>query len=123
MKTFVVASCCILLLAGCIPILIGTAGVVTGYALSSDSASGDIKTSYRNLWDVSLSQLHKLNAEIVQSDESQGTMKVRISDYAVTLKIRTITSDSQHLKVAARRLLLPKPQFAQKIFFTIVEAL
>ena len=123
MKTFIVLTCCTLILAGCVPLIIGTAGVVTGYALSSDSAMGSVKTTYRSLWDISLSELRKLEAEIVQSDESQGMIKARVSEYEVTVKIKSITPDSQRLKVAARRLLLPKPQFAQKIFFTIVEAL
>lgn len=123
MKTLLVASVCMLFLTGCVPLIIGTAGVITGYALSSDSATGNIKTTYRTLWDLSHSELRKLEAEIVQSDESQGIIRARLSEHDVTVRIKNITTDTQRLKVSARRLLLPKPQFAQKIFFTIVEAL
>lgn len=123
MKNLIGISCGMLFLAGCVPLLIGTAGAVTGYALSSDSAIGNVKASYRSLWDICLDALRKLEAEIVQSDESQGLIKARLSEHDVSIKIKNIDSDTQRLKISARKLLLPKPQFAQKIFFTIVEAL
>jgi len=122
MRAFVILNCCLLFFAGCVPLLVG-AGAVTGYVLSSDSAIGSVKTEYRTLWDVCLNKLHSLEAEIVQSDESQGLIKARISEHDVTVKIKNVSSDIQRLKVAARKFLLPKPQFAQKIFFSIVEGL
>ncbi|MBN3039857.1 MAG: lipoprotein [Candidatus Omnitrophica bacterium] len=111
-----------LLVSGCVPVLIG-AGLLTGYTLSSDSAIGNVKTEYRELWDICLEKLEVLESEVLVSDESQGLLKARISDYDVNIKIKNISNDTQRLKVSARKLLLPKPQFAQKIFFKIIEDL
>ncbi|MBD3245546.1 MAG: hypothetical protein GF333_00860 [Candidatus Omnitrophica bacterium] len=107
---------------GCVPVLVG-AGILTGYALGNDSASGNIKTEYRALWDEALFTLQDMEAEIVNRNESKGVLKARILEYDVTVAINTITPEMQRLKVSARKLLLPKPQFAQKVFFNIIEDL
>jgi len=106
----------------CIPILVGT-GVVAGYTLSNDSAIGEVKCDYRTLWDVSMDKLQNLKAEILTSNESKGLIKAKVTDNDVTIKIDTINQSMQKLKISARKYLLPKPQFAQKIFVKIVQDL
>jgi hypothetical protein len=64
-----------------------------------------------------------MEAEIIVSNESKGVIKARISENDVTVSINTINSETQRLKVSARRFLLPKPQFAQKVFQKIVQDL
>ncbi|MBU1112248.1 MAG: hypothetical protein KKH93_00015 [Candidatus Omnitrophica bacterium] len=112
----------VLLLSGCVPALIA-AGLVTGYSLSNASAMGNVKSEYRVLWDVCSDVLEDMEAEVLLVRESQGMIKARISDHNITVKINTISSDSQRLKVSARRNFLPKPQMAQKVFLKIVEDL
>lgn len=107
---------------GCIPVLVGT-GVVAGYTLSNDSAIGEVKCDYRTLWDVSTDKLQSLKAEILSSNESKGLIKAKVSDNDVTIKIDTLSPTMQKLKISARKYLLPKPQFAQKIFVKIVQDL
>jgi len=111
-----------LLLAGCVPALIA-AGVVTGYSLGNDSASGNIKGEYRILWDICLDKLEILEAELITLNESKGMIKAKVSEHSVVLKINTIGPESQRLKVSARKAYLPRPQMAQKVFFKIVEDL
>lgn len=111
-----------MLLSGCIPVLIA-GGLVVGYTLSADSAAGNVKSEYRELWDVSVERLEDMDAEIIQANESKGIIKAKISDNSLTLEIDTINSLTQRLKVSARRYLLPRPQYAQQIFFKIVEDL
>jgi len=106
----------------CVPILVGT-GVVAGYTLSNDSAIGEVKCDYRTLWDVTTDKLQNLKAEIIVSNESKGFIKAKVADNDVTVKIDTINSSMQKLKISARKYLLPKPQFAQKIFVKIVQDL
>ncbi|MDD4182248.1 MAG: DUF3568 family protein [Candidatus Omnitrophica bacterium] len=106
----------------CVPILVGT-GVVAGYTLSNDSAIGEVKCDYRTLWDVSIDRLQNLKAEILSSNESKGLIKAKVTDNDVTIKIDTISPSMQKLKISARKYLLPKPQFAQKIFVKIVQDL
>ncbi|MDD4954878.1 MAG: DUF3568 family protein [Candidatus Omnitrophica bacterium] len=107
---------------GCVPILVGT-GVVAGYTLSNDSAMGEVKCDYRTLWDVTTDKLQNLKAEIITSNESKGIIKAKVVDNDVTIKIDTISPSLQKLKISARKYLLPKPQFAQKIFVKIVQDL
>jgi len=122
MKNISLVSLAVLLLTGCVPLLVG-AGVVTGYALSSDSATGNVASEYRVLWDMCLDKLETMEAELVYSNESKGVIKARVSENAVIIKINTVSQSTQRLRVSARRTMMPKPQFAQKVFFKIVEDL
>lgn len=122
MKIIFLSICIFLLTAGCIPVMIG-AGVVAGYTLSGDSASANINSQYRVLWDICYEQLEMMEAEILVSNESKGVIKARISENDVTVRINTISPETQRLKVSARRFFLPKPQFAQKVFQKIIQDL
>jgi len=114
--------CSLFAVNACVPVLVGT-GVVAGYTLSNDSAIGEVKCDYRTLWDVSMDKLQNLKPKILTSNESKGLIKATVSDNDVTIKIDTINSSMQKLKISARKYLLPKPQFAQKIFVKIVQDL
>jgi hypothetical protein len=106
-----------------VPILIGTGGAVAGYTLSNDSAIGDVKTDYRILWDACMDKIQGEETEILETNESKGIIKARVSGNNITIRIDTINDKTQKLKVSARKHLLPKPQFAQKIFLRIIESL
>lgn len=112
----------LLLIGGCVPVLIG-AGVVTGYTLSCDSAVGNVKSEYRILWDICLDKLETMEAQILYTNESRGLIKAIVSENSVNIKITTLTSGAQRLKVSARRTFMPRPQFAQKVFLKIIEDL
>lgn len=109
--------------SGCVPVLIG-AGVATGYAISNDAATGNVAATYNNLWNVSLRVLRQMESvEFIEANESKGLIKVDIFEMRVTVQINTVSSGEQKLKVSARKYLLPKPQYAQKLFLKIVRAL
>lgn len=110
------------LTAGCVPLMIG-AGVAAGYTLSGDSASGNIDSEYRVLWDLCLERLENMEAEILVANESKGVIKARVSENNVVVSINAVNPETQRLKVSARRFLLPKPQFAQKVFYKILQDL
>jgi hypothetical protein len=99
--------------------------VVTGYALSNDSAAGNVPMLYRDLWDLCLDQLETEGAEILEAIESQGVIKAFLDDMKVAIKITTISSDMQRLKVSVRKYanLVPKPYVAQELFFKITKEL
>ena len=122
MKKIIGLILSLLLITGCIPVLIG-AGVVTGYSLSNANASGNVRVEYRVLWDMCLDKLEVMEAEILVSNESKGIIKARISEHKVAIKIDSVGVDTQRLKVSARQLLMPKAQFAQKIFLKLISDL
>ena len=119
MKRIIGLALSLLLITGCIPVIIG-AGMVTGYSLSNASASGNIKTEYRILWDICMDKLETMEAEILSSNESRGMIKAKLSDHSIYVKLNSINADTQRLKVSARQYLMPKAQFAQKIFLKLV---
>ncbi|MCM8786592.1 MAG: DUF3568 domain-containing protein [Candidatus Omnitrophica bacterium] len=112
-----------ILTSGCIPLLVGTAGLITGYTLSNDAAIGNLKVDYTTLWKVCNEVLEDMDANINETKESSGLIKAIVSEHSIKIKIDTLISDMQRLKVSARKNFLPKPQFAQKIFLQIVERL
>ncbi|MDD5583707.1 MAG: DUF3568 family protein [Candidatus Omnitrophica bacterium] len=124
MKRFciVIFAASLIFTSGCIPLLVG-AGVVTGYSLSSDSATGNVRSEYRRLWDKCTRALERMEGEIIEAKESKGIIKANVSENSVTIRIDTINSETQRLKVSARKYLMPKPQFAQKVFLKITEDL
>ncbi|MDD4294030.1 MAG: hypothetical protein PHP69_00780 [Candidatus Omnitrophica bacterium] len=116
----------VILITGCAPFvaigLVG-AGCVTGYGLSNDSAVGNVKMDYHSLWEMCLDKLTAMEADIYYSNESKGLFKVFTSEYRVTIHIDSFGPETQRLKVSARKFYMPKPQFAQKIFFKLLEDL
>lgn len=124
-KNILIIFCIILIIStGCVPVLIGGAGIVTGYMISNDSAIGDVKVSYRELWDMSIEVLQNMNrVEIIETNESKGRIKIKMDGVDLTVKINTLDSENQQLKVSARKYMLPKPKYAQKIFLNIIKEL
>lgn len=120
MKKFFLLSVGLVCICGCAPLLVG-GGVAMGYSLGNDSASGTVKEDYRILWDLCLDKLNSMDAEIIGVNESKGYIKARVSENSVVIKINTLNPKTQKLKISARKFYLPKPQFAQKIYFKIVE--
>ena len=110
------------LIMGCVPVLVGT-GVVTGYVLSNDSAMGNINIGYHDLWIACRDRLESSGADILLARESSGIIKAKMSEVRIAVKIESISSDIQRLKVSARKYLLPKPYIAQDIFTKIVKDL
>ncbi|MCK4810170.1 MAG: DUF3568 family protein [Candidatus Omnitrophica bacterium] len=124
-RNALIVLCIILIIStGCVPVLIGGAGIVTGYMMSNDSAIGDVRVSYRELWDISIEVLQNSDkVEIIETNESKGRIKIKMDGVDLTVKINTLDSENQQLKVSARKYMLPKPKYAQKIFFNIVKEL
>ena len=113
----------IVILMGCVPVLVGT-GIVTGYVLSNDSAMGNINIGYHDLWIACRDRLESSGADILLARESSGIIKAKLSEEVkITVKIDSISSDVQRLRVSARKYLLPKPYIAQDIFIKIVKDL
>ncbi|MFH1504276.1 MAG: hypothetical protein ABIH08_02665 [Candidatus Omnitrophota bacterium] len=122
MKKNVFIGLGLLLISGCVPLVVG-AGLATGYTLSNDSAIGNIKGEYRILWDLCKDKMLFMEAEILSMDESKGIIKAVISENKIIVRIDVISPDVQKLRVSARKFLIPRPHFAQKVFLRIIEGL
>ncbi|MCF7916795.1 MAG: hypothetical protein K9L61_03365 [Candidatus Omnitrophica bacterium] len=112
----------IFLFTGCIPVLIGV-GAAGGYAVSNDAAIGKVSVEYKVLWDLCVDILEEKGANFLAKDQSRGYIKALVSEHAVSIRIYSLSSEDQKLKVAARRYYLPKPLFAQDIYVEIVKEL
>lgn len=110
------------LCSGCVPVLIG-AGLVGGYALGVDSATGRVSLEYRRLWDLCVATLREREAEILAINEARGHIKALVQEHSVVIRINSITPKAQRLRVSARRYMMPRPHFAQEIFFEIIDAI
>ena len=111
-----------ILASDCISI-IPDSGTVTGYTLNNDSAKAKIETGYHKLWKNIHSTITELHRMILESDESKGMINADISGRNITVRINSFSNSTQELKVCARKYILPKPHFAQKIFCSIVKEL
>ena len=109
-------------ISGCVPVILG-AGVVTGYALSNDSAMGNVKVSYHDLWIACKDTLVSERANIISAKESSGTIKAKLFDTDIAVKIDSLSDEVQRLKVSVRKYFIPKPYVAQSIFSKITKSL
>ncbi len=121
MKKIVVLCIGVLLLGGCLAttLFVGV-GLVTGYTLGNDSATGNVKSGYSELWSHSLETLKMMRGDIIGVNESKGLIKAKVSDNDVVIKIDSLDTDIQRLRVSARKYLLPKQNIAQNIFVKII---
>ena len=120
MKKIIFVCLTLFLVTGCVPVLIGT-GLVTGYTLTNDSIVGNLNIEYSSLWDLCLKKLEKMEATLIRSDKSKGIIKSEIGDSDVVIKINSLDTKLQRLRVSARKYFLPKPDFAEKVFLTITK--
>ena len=107
---------------GCAPVLIGV-GAVSGYMLSNDAATGEVTGSYSTLWNACIDRLEAEGVTIMESIESDGLIRGERAKEHIVVKIESLNSNVQRLKVAARKYLIPKPYVAQDIFVKIVKDL
>lgn len=114
---------CLLFLCGCIPLVFIGAGAVTGYLVTKDSVSGNIESSFDNLWQTALSVLSS-QAEIMDKDKQRGVIQARAGRNSITVKITELTENSYNLKVSSRKsLAIANFSLAQKIFTKIIRNL
>ncbi len=118
---------CLLLLStcvsGCVPLLIGSAGVVAGYLITKDAVSGNIDTTYTELWDTSMSVLRE-RGEIIDYKRDLGWIKSLYMENSVIVEIKELTDNSFKLTVKARKAIaLANTKLAQEIFTKIIRNL
>ncbi len=110
----------LIIIAGCAVPLVMEKTAVTEIAIDSNSIRGNVKSEYRVLWDLCMSKLEGIEAEDTRINESKGVIKSKVSGITVKIEIDSTDFQTQRMKVSATKFFMPKPEFAQKLFFEIV---
>jgi hypothetical protein len=119
MKNFILIG--LILITGCAVPLLTEKTVVSDIAVGNSTVRGNVKSEYRVLWDLCMNKLEAAEAEEINVNESKGVIETHIANISLKIKIDSIDFQTQRLKISASKHLLPKPEFAQKIFFEIVD--
>ncbi|MBU1871369.1 MAG: hypothetical protein KKH80_01010 [Candidatus Omnitrophica bacterium] len=108
--------------SGCVPLplIVGSAAALGGYAVSKDTIEGETDKDYDALW-TAAKTVAKIRGTIEVEDEAQGYLELIVDSSHVNIKLSRITKTANRLKVSARRLGLPKIALAQDIFMKILE--
>ncbi len=107
--------------SGCAPVLIA-AGAVAGYAVSRDSVTLDVEHPWEKVWSASLEET-KLLGHLKREDPKRGRLDVGVEGADVVLTLKQLTPHTVRVVVRARRMLLPKPEIAQRLALGITRRL
>ena len=119
----VVLSFSALCLQGCAALLIGTAGVIGGVAISEDTVQSDMDAGYDQVWNTTLNEIEKMGGDITLKDKVHGLIDVKVKGSRVHLSLDRITEKTVRLKVKSRRNYLPNIKLAHEISARILKKL
>ena len=100
---------------GCAALLIGTAGVIGGVAISEDTVQSEIDAGYDQVWNVTLNEIEKMAGKVTLKDKVTGLMEAKVRASNVHIQIDRITEKTVRLKVKARKNYLPNIKLAHEI--------
>ncbi len=106
--------CLLVTNCGCAPILLTTAGVIVGYAVSRDSVTLDLDRPWDRIWEISLEET-KHQGIVKREDRVKGRIDARIREADVTLSLEQLTPSTVRVVIRARKHLLPKVDVAQRL--------
>jgi len=101
-------------LSGCAPVLLATAGVVVGYAVSRDSVTIDLDRTWDKVWAASLEET-KHQGLLKREDRGRGRLDARIRETDVSVTLEQLTPSTVRLVIRARKHLLPQVEVAQRL--------
>jgi len=104
-------------------ILVGTAGVVGGVAISEDTVQSEVDADYDDAWYAALEELERMGGEINFRDRVSGMIDAKVSGSEIQVHITRITEHSIRLRVKSRKNYLPKIKLAHKISANILKRL
>lgn len=96
----------------------GVAGVLMG----SDSSSAEVNAAYDKTYGVSLNLIKGIG-KLKSEDKSKGIIKAKVDGVDVTVRIAEKSKRKVELTVSARKMMLPKPEFAGGVLYRISEKL
>ncbi len=106
--------------SGCVPLIVGGAGVLGGYAISKDTIQGETDKDYNTLWNAAKT-VAKIKGTIKTEDKTKGYLELTVGSSRVVVQLSRLTKTANRLRVSARRMGLPNIDLAQEIFVKILE--
>lgn len=105
------------LMSGCAVLMIGTAGVAGGYAVSNDGIEGIKDLKYEKVWKAGEAVLSQ-QGRVEKRDEKHGTLIARIQDSTVRFELIQATPKSIIVRVRARRWrnMFPDMKLARRVY-------
>lgn len=109
-------------LAGCIFLVVASAGALGGYAITRDTIQGDYDASYSDAWKSSL-KVCDILGKVSIKDSSKGVIEVNVDKAKVKVELTQLTPEAIRIKVKARKGVFPRLGTAEKVFVKIVQQL
>ena len=121
---FLLILCAALLAQGCAVLLLGTAGVLGGMAISEDTVQSDMEAGYRKVWGVTLDEIERMGT-VKMKDEAGGRIEAKVKGSEVVATLEQTTDKVVRLKVKARKNtgLLPNVKLAHEIVGRVLKRL
>ena len=110
-------------LQGCAALLIGTAGVIGGVAISEDTVQSDIDAGFDQAWNTALNEVEKMGGEVKLKEKFRGVVEAKIRSSIVHISLERITDKTVRLKVKSRKNYLPNIKLAHEISARVIKKL
>ena len=120
---WVVIPLLILSLQGCAALLIGTAGVIGGVAISEDTVQSDVDAGFDHIWNNALNEIEKMGGTIKLKEKYRGVIEAKARASNVRIEIERITDKTVRLKVKSRKNYLPNIKLAHELSARIIKKL
>ena len=120
---FVGMLCMTLGLQGCAVLLIGTAGVLGGVAISEDTVQSDIDGGFDTVWNTTLNEIEKMGGEVTLQEKFRGAVEAKVKGSNIRATLERITDKTVRLKVKSRKNYLPNIKLAHELSARILKKL
>lgn len=122
-RFWLLLPCIALGLQGCAALLIGTAGVIGGVAISEDTVQSDIDAGFDQIWNTALNEIEKIGGEVTLTEKFRGVIEAKVRSSSVRMTLERITDKTVRLKVKSRKNYLPNIKLAHELSARILKKL
>lgn len=97
-------------------------GAVLGVVVAKDDAVDDFPKRYGQMFDACMKFI-KERGTVVKFDEGKGTIEGKVDGVSVKVKLEKISWNKTRVIISARKLMLPKREFAGGLLYQIGQTL
>ena len=112
-----------LCLQGCAALLIGTAGVIGGVAISEDTVQSDMDATFDQVWNNTLNEIEKMGGTVKLKEKFRGVIEARARSSNIRIELERITDKTIRIRVKARKNYLPNIKLAHELSARIIKKL